>query len=83
MTKDYHSAEVLGQCMETEEYKAWFCSEFEAEHYVEFLNKPSCFDKVMASYDEYSQYYKICLNAVVGLVPVYLLLTYLSLINLM
>ena len=44
--------------MDTPEYKEWYCSEFEAKHYVELLNKPDCFNKVMKAYNEYGEYYK-------------------------
>ena len=58
-TKDYHSAEYLGSWMESQEYKDWYWSEFEASHYVELLNKPSCFNDVMKHYNEYSDYVRI------------------------
>ena len=59
-TKDYHSAEYLGSCMESQEYRDWFWSDFEASHYVELLNKPSWFNSALKHYNEYSDYVRMC-----------------------
>mmetsp|Transcript_13586 Transcript_13586/g.15755 ORF Transcript_13586/g.15755 Transcript_13586/m.15755 type:complete len:246 (-) Transcript_13586:123-860(-) len=40
-TKEYHSSEYMGSCMESQEYRDWFCAEFEAKHFTELQSKPS------------------------------------------
>ena len=71
-TESYHSAEILGEWMKTPEYYDWYCAEFEAENYVSLLTKPSWFDSVMQTYDEYATYYKTCIESAyeVSILPV-------------
>ncbi|CAI2365874.1 unnamed protein product [Moneuplotes crassus] len=61
-TPEFHPSEMWGPCMDTPEYKDWYCAEFEAKHYVELLKKPDCFEKVMKYHHDYGEYYKVCLR---------------------
>ena len=76
-----HTAELFGPCHEPDLYKGWKCADLKARLYVEFLDQPTCLKDLYKYHPTFSEYYQLCMNAMLGVCAKIILLMIVLLLN--